>query len=57
MRPEGAFEWRDFMVSGYEDGAKADYLEAKGIEVLRAARLAGAGRVEVDGEEHSPSTS
>jgi pyruvate/2-oxoglutarate dehydrogenase complex dihydrolipoamide dehydrogenase (E3) component len=23
VRPEGAFEWRDFMVSGYEDGAKA----------------------------------
>jgi pyruvate/2-oxoglutarate dehydrogenase complex dihydrolipoamide dehydrogenase (E3) component len=54
VRPEGAFEWRDFMVSGYEDDAKADYLEAKGIEVLRgAARLAGVGRVEVDGEEHS----
>ena len=54
VRPEGAFEWRNFMVSGYEDGAKADYLEAKGIEVLRgAARLAGVGRVEVDGEEHS----
>ncbi len=54
VRPEGAFEWRNFMVSGYEDGAKANYLEAKGIEVLRgAARLAGAGRVEVDGEEHS----
>jgi dihydrolipoamide dehydrogenase len=54
VRPEGAFEWRDFMVSGYEDGAKADYLEAKGIELLRgAARLAGPGRVEVDGTAHS----
>jgi pyruvate/2-oxoglutarate dehydrogenase complex dihydrolipoamide dehydrogenase (E3) component len=54
VRPEGAFEWRDFMVSGYEDGAKAAYLEAKGIEVLRgAARLAAAGRVDVDGELHS----
>jgi pyruvate/2-oxoglutarate dehydrogenase complex dihydrolipoamide dehydrogenase (E3) component len=42
------------MVSGYEDGAKAAYLESKGIDVLRgAARLAGAGRVEVDGGEHS----
>ena len=49
-----ALAWRDFMVSGYEDGAKADYLEAKGIEVLRgAARLAGVGRVELDGEQHS----
>ena len=51
VRPEGAFEWRDFMVSGYQDGAKAEYLEAKGIDVLRGpARLAGAGRVDVGGE-------
>ena len=54
VRPEGAFEWRDFMVSGYEDGAKAGYLEAKGIDVLRgAARLAGPGRLDVGGEVHS----
>src|SRR5688572_19383440 len=54
VRPEGAFEWRDFMVSGYEDGAKAEYLDAKGIELVRgAARLAGPGRVEVDGTAHS----
>src|ERR671922_2208681 len=54
VRPEGAFAWRDFMVSGYEDGAKADYLESKRIEVLRGnARLAGPGRVEVGGELHS----
>ena len=54
VRPEGAFEWRDFMVSGYEDGAKAEYLEAKGIDVLRGpARLAGPGRLDVGGEIHS----
>ena len=54
VRPEGAFEWRDFMVSGYEDGAKVAYLESKGIEVLRgAARLAGAGCVEIGGEPHT----
>jgi pyruvate/2-oxoglutarate dehydrogenase complex dihydrolipoamide dehydrogenase (E3) component len=48
VRPEGAFEWRDFMVSEYEDGAKADYLESRGIEVVRGpARLAGPGRVDV----------
>src|SRR3954467_4141604 len=35
VRPEGAFAWRDFMVSGYDDGAKAAYLESKGIDVLR----------------------
>jgi pyruvate/2-oxoglutarate dehydrogenase complex dihydrolipoamide dehydrogenase (E3) component len=54
VRPEGAFEWRDFMVSGYEDGAKAAYLEAKGIEVLRGpARLAGPGSVEVGQDAYS----
>jgi pyruvate/2-oxoglutarate dehydrogenase complex dihydrolipoamide dehydrogenase (E3) component len=51
VHPEGAFEWRDFMVSGYVDRAKAEYLEAKGIDVLRGpARLAGKGRVDVGGE-------
>jgi pyruvate/2-oxoglutarate dehydrogenase complex dihydrolipoamide dehydrogenase (E3) component len=51
VRPEGAFEWRDFMVSGYQDGAKAEWLQAKGIEVIRGpARLAGPGQVDVGGE-------
>ena len=54
VRPEAAFEWRDFMVSGYEDGVKAAYLEAKGIEVLRGpARLAGPGSVEVGQDAYS----
>jgi pyruvate/2-oxoglutarate dehydrogenase complex dihydrolipoamide dehydrogenase (E3) component len=54
VRPEGAFEWRDFMVSGYEDDAKAEYLEAKGIELLRGpARLTGPGSVEVGDGLHS----
>jgi pyruvate/2-oxoglutarate dehydrogenase complex dihydrolipoamide dehydrogenase (E3) component len=54
VRPEGAFEWRDFMVANYEDGAKAAYLESQGIEVLRgAARLAGPGSVEIGDETHS----
>jgi pyruvate/2-oxoglutarate dehydrogenase complex dihydrolipoamide dehydrogenase (E3) component len=56
VRPQGAFEWRDFMVAEYEDGAKAAYLEGKGIEVLRGAgRLAGPGKVEVDGEPYRTS--
>ena len=51
VRPEGAFEWRDFMVADYEDGGKAAYLEGQGIVVLRGTgRLAGQGKVEVDGE-------
>jgi pyruvate/2-oxoglutarate dehydrogenase complex dihydrolipoamide dehydrogenase (E3) component len=54
VRPEGAFEWRDFMVAGYDDAAKAAYLESKGIEVLRGpARIAGPGSVEVGGALHS----
>src|SRR5918992_3533835 len=51
VRPQPAFEWRDFMVAGYEDGAKADYLEGQGVDVLRGeARLAGPGSVDVAGE-------
>ena len=54
VRPEGAFEWRDFMVANYEDGAKAAYLESMGIEVLRGAgRLAGPGSVEIGDETYS----
>jgi pyruvate/2-oxoglutarate dehydrogenase complex dihydrolipoamide dehydrogenase (E3) component len=48
------FEWRDFMVAGYEDSGKVAWLDQKGIELLRGpARIAGPGRVEVGGEEHS----
>ena len=54
VRAEAAFEWRDFMVSGYDDVRKAEYLEAQGIDLLRgAARLAGPGRVMVDDREHA----
>jgi pyruvate/2-oxoglutarate dehydrogenase complex dihydrolipoamide dehydrogenase (E3) component len=54
VRPEGAFEWRDFMVSDYHDEAKVGYLEGKGIEVLRgAARLTGPGSVAVGDDTHS----
>jgi len=54
VRRQGAFEWRDFMVSGYEDGAKAAYLEEKGIELLRGpALLAGPGAVRVGDERYS----
>jgi len=54
LDPGGAFEWRDFMVSGYEDAAKAAWLEDQGIDVLRGdARLAGPGRVEVGGAAYA----
>jgi pyruvate/2-oxoglutarate dehydrogenase complex dihydrolipoamide dehydrogenase (E3) component len=56
VRPAGAFEWRDFMVAEYDDGAKAAWLEGKGIELLRGTgRLAGPGRVEVDDETYRAS--
>lgn len=49
-----AFGWRDFMVSNYDDSAKAAWLESTGIDVLRGdARLAGPGRVEVDAVPHA----
>ena len=56
VRPEGAFEWRNFMVANYEDGAKAAWLEGNGIELLRGTgRLAGPGRVEVGDETYRAS--
>lgn len=56
VRPDGAFEWRDFMVAEYEDGTKAAWLEGEGIELLRGTgRLAGPGSVEVDGESYRAS--
>ncbi|MQA75128.1 MAG: NAD(P)/FAD-dependent oxidoreductase [Solirubrobacterales bacterium] len=54
LDPGAAFEWRDFMVSNYDDSAKAGWLEGRGIAVLRGdARLAGPGRVEVDGASYA----
>src|SRR5918999_627778 len=48
LDPRAAFEWRDFMVSGYDDTAKAAGLIGQGIDVLRGdARLAGPGQVKV----------
>jgi pyruvate/2-oxoglutarate dehydrogenase complex dihydrolipoamide dehydrogenase (E3) component len=45
---EQAFEWRDFMVSGYDDSAKLAWPESKGIDVLRGSgAIAGRGRVSV----------
>ncbi|MGH2742163.1 MAG: dihydrolipoyl dehydrogenase family protein, partial [Thermoleophilaceae bacterium] len=54
LDPAAAFEWRDFMVAGYEDAGKVAWLESQGIELLRGpARIAGPGRVAVGDEEHS----
>jgi pyruvate/2-oxoglutarate dehydrogenase complex dihydrolipoamide dehydrogenase (E3) component len=53
LDPRAAFEWRDFMVADYEDEGKTGWLDDAGIELIRGTgRLAGAGKVEVDGRTH-----
>jgi pyruvate/2-oxoglutarate dehydrogenase complex dihydrolipoamide dehydrogenase (E3) component len=54
LDPEAAFEWRDFMVAGYDDSSKVGWLESSGIELLRGtARFVGPGRVAVGDDEHA----
>ncbi len=49
-----AFAWRDFMVSGYDDGGQARWADGEGITVLRGGgRLDGPGRVRVGDTVHS----
>jgi pyruvate/2-oxoglutarate dehydrogenase complex dihydrolipoamide dehydrogenase (E3) component len=48
-----ALAWRDFMVSDYDDAGQVKWLEETGIDLIRGeGRLAGKGRVEVDGTVH-----
>jgi pyruvate/2-oxoglutarate dehydrogenase complex dihydrolipoamide dehydrogenase (E3) component len=43
-----ALEWRDFMVSDYDDSVQAEWLEEKGIDLVRGeGRIDGPGRVAV----------
>ncbi|HLM03753.1 MAG TPA: NAD(P)/FAD-dependent oxidoreductase [Blastococcus sp.] len=52
--PAAAFAWRDFMVSSYDDSSAAAWAAGEGIDVLRGhGRLAGPGRVVVDGDTHT----
>jgi pyruvate/2-oxoglutarate dehydrogenase complex dihydrolipoamide dehydrogenase (E3) component len=47
---EAALAWRDFMVSNYSDAGQVRWLADAGIDLIRGSgRLAGVGRVEVDG--------
>ena len=47
---EAALAWRDFMVSNYSDAGQERWLADHGITLIRGhGRLAGVGRVEVDG--------
>ena len=49
-----AFAWRDFMVSSYDDSGAAAWAKGAGIDVIRGhGRLAGSGRVSVDGVTHT----
>jgi len=46
-----AFAWRDFMVSDYDDAGKVEWLDEKGIRLLRGdARIEGRGKVAIAGE-------
>ena len=50
---EHALAWRDFMVSDYDDSSQVKWLEETGIDLFRGSgRIAGPGRVEVDGSTH-----
>ncbi len=53
LHPEGVFEWRNFMVSDYDDSGKTGWYEDKGIDVLRGTgSIAGPGQVSVDGTSY-----
>ena len=48
LHPEQALEWRDFMVSCYDDSAKVSAQERTGVDVIRGVgAIAGPGRVSV----------
>ena len=54
VRPEPAFEWRDYMVSDYDDSGKVAWYEDQGIDVIRGTgRIAGPGQVSVDGASYT----
>jgi dihydrolipoamide dehydrogenase len=53
--PDGgpALEWRDYMVSDYDDAGQVKWLADTGIELIRGeGRIAGRGVVEVDGRRY-----
>ena len=49
-----ALAWRDYMVNGYVDSSEVKWLEKNGIDLIRGAgRIAGPGRIAVDGDSYS----
>jgi dihydrolipoamide dehydrogenase len=54
VNAKAALAWRDFMVSEDSDAGQERWLASQGIDLLRGSgRLAGPGRVEVDGVRHT----
>ena len=54
VHAQQAFEWRDFMVSGYDDSGKEAWPKSKGIDILRGpGAIAGRGRVVVGDSEYA----
>jgi pyruvate/2-oxoglutarate dehydrogenase complex dihydrolipoamide dehydrogenase (E3) component len=48
-----ALAFRDWVTAGWDDSGQVSWLDDKGIELIRGTgRIAGAGRVEVDGAIH-----
>jgi pyruvate/2-oxoglutarate dehydrogenase complex dihydrolipoamide dehydrogenase (E3) component len=51
---QAALDWRDFMVSGYDDAGQAAWARGAGIEVVRGrGALAGRGTVVVEGTSYT----
>ena len=51
---KGAFEWRDFQVSSYDDSGAEEWAKGEGIDVLRGeGRIAGPKTVAVGDAEHT----
>ena len=51
---QAALDWRDYMVSKYNDASAAQWVADRGITLLRGhGRLAGTGVVDVDGVRHT----
>src|SRR6516225_12489614 len=47
-------DWRDYMVSGYDDGGQVKWLEDTGIELIRGnGRIVEPGVLEVNGQRYS----
>jgi pyruvate/2-oxoglutarate dehydrogenase complex dihydrolipoamide dehydrogenase (E3) component len=51
-----AFEWRDFMVNGYDDSGQVKWLQSEGIELIRGeGRIVGEGKVAVGDDSYTTS--